>query len=412
MYTKFICAVFVASLMVPSFAQAQVSDDLVQQLTAVQNYLQNLILSKNPQQVEALPHEKIRSTVHDGVSWIIAAQEDDGHFAYEYLPYEGQYLRGDNIVRQAGTLYSLGEITRRSSDDNAERNEAIEKAIGYFQTLSPEHEYEGVDVRCITKDSESNLCKLGATSLALTGILGYVERYPDKKDEYTDLIEGYIAFITTAKKEGAGFSDQYRVGIGFTETESSFSNGEALLALVRYYQYNPRPEIKILVDEVFAYLATKEYDTPLYLWIMAALKDMQQLWPNDAYTTYGEKFTVWRLDMLLRSKYSVKNYCASTEGLASAYSLLQNTSSEVVLKRLRSEIDFWNTKNNNLQVTTVYRLVFDEKQDPTLVSVDDMTQSKGGFLTGEDSLTQRIDFTQHCITAYVQTLVDIDGQSL
>lgn len=40
-----------------------------------------------------------------------------------------------------------------------------------------------------------------------------------------------------------------------------------------------------------------------------------------------------------------------------------------------------------------------------------MEQALGGFLTGENELTQRIDFTQHCVSAYLQKRVDMDGLS-
>lgn len=47
-----------------------------------------------------------------------------------------------------------------------------------------------------------------------------------------------------------------------------------------------------------------------------------------------------------------------------------------------------------------------------LLRVVNPAVARGGFLAGETELTQRIDFTQHCISAYLQKLVDIDKQLL
>lgn len=387
---------------------------LTEHLHALQNYLKKITASFNYGRAIAVNDEVLRDSIKDGVSWLQNAQEENGHFAYEYLPYEDSYRDDDNIVRQAGALYALSEVARRGAKEDTKTNETIERAIGFFDDLSKEHEYEGTKVRCVTKSAESNLCKLGATALALTGILGYVEVNEDKASEYEDLIEGYVAFILESKRPALGFLDEYRIGVGFkADKESSFSNGEALLALVRYYQYKPDAEVKKVIDETFAYLKDKEFDTALYLWIMSALKDMQVLWPNSAYIAYGKEFTAWRMNGLISSRNTVRNYCAASEGLVSAHSLLEGKVSVQDQKKLRQEIDFWNAKNLALQIDQddPYRSV-NENGKLVFKRVKNMEQAKGGFLTADDELTQRIDFTQHCISTHLQTLVDVDGRSI
>lgn len=387
---------------------------LTAQVHAAQNYLKKIAATLNHERATAVNDEILRNSIQEGISWLQEAQEENGHFAYEYLPYEDIYRNDDNIVRQAGALYIQSEVVRRDTKIDTQANESIERAITFFEGLSTEHTYEGTNVRCVVKSEESNLCKLGATALALTGILGYVEAHEDKADEYEELIDGYVAFILKSKKINSGFRDEYRVGIGFkAEKESSFSNGEALLALVRYYQYKPDTEVKKVIDDTFVYLEGKEFDTALYLWIMAALKDMQVLWPNPTYITYGKEFTAWRMSGLAPFRNTIRNYCAATEGLVSAYSLLEGKVAVQEQKKLRQEIDFWNAKNLALQIgkEDAYRLV-NEKGKFEFKEVKNMEQTKGGFLTADDELTQRIDFTQHCVSTHLQTLVDVDGKSL
>lgn len=383
-------------------------------VAALTDYLKKLQMVWNPATQTPVPNEEMKAAIVDGVAWLVTAQEEDGHFAYEYLPYEDRYREDDNIVRQAGALYALGEVVRRSETENKDTNRAIEKAIEYFESLSPLHEYADEEMRCVTKSEKSKLCKLGATSLALIGILGYVERYPDKANEYDDLIEDYTAFILNAKKDTSGFKEQYIVGSGFrSDTESSFSNGEALLALVRYYQYNRDINVKKVIDHTYEYLESQAFDSNLYLWMMAALKDMQALWPNAGYTTYAKNFTFWRMNNIQAFHNATHNYCPANEGFASAYSLLDKTLSQNEQLQLRREIDFWNMRNLGLQIgqDEIVRVGFDEGKI-VLKDIKNLEQSKGGFLTSDAVPTQRIDFTQHCITAYVQTLVDIDTQKL
>lgn len=389
-------------------------EKLTEQFDALNAYVARITTVWNPATQKPVRHEEVRQSVISGVSWLVQSQEESGHFAYEYVPYEDAYKNDDNIVRQAGALYALGEVARKSKTENKDTNGAIEKSIGYFQTLSQEHEFEGSDIRCIQKSERSKICKLGATSLALVGILGYVEANPKKAKEYEDLIDGYVSFILKAKKEKTGFRDQYEVGEGFRgNTESSFSNGEALLALVRYYNYKQNGDVKKVIDETFIYLKVQPYDANLYLWMMASLKDMHVLWPSDAYTTYGKAFTLWRMNMMQSAHASSHNYCAANEGLASAYSLLRENMTVAEAKKLRTEIDFWNTKNIGLQIGLTEKLrVVNEEGKLLFKTIRSSEKSGGGFLTSEKVPTQRIDFTQHCVNTYLQTLIDIDGQTL
>ena len=385
--------------------------NLVEQLSAIVTYLENKIPKTT---YSTLSNEEIKEIIVGGVEWIIASQEDNGHFTYEYKPYEGEYADDDNIVRQAGTLYALTEVERRDKNDNFDLNKTIESSISFFEQLSPEDEYQDETLRCITKNENSIVCQLGATSLALTAILGYVEAYPEKSEVYENLIESYVTYIMSAKKPDTGFRDEYRVSTGFRgDKESPFSNGEALLALVRYYQYNQREDVKQVIDETFEYLKDKEFESPLYLWIMAALKDMNVLWPSEDYVSYGKEFTDWRMERLTWRHQTNKNYCAPVEGLASALSLLDNNIDSTELLLLRKELDFWNAKNSSFQIglTDTYRLVAGEL-GVEIKKAENMQLAKGGFLTAYDEPTQRIDYTQHCVSTYLQTLVDVAGESI
>ena len=414
---KFIVLTLVWSFVFQStvvFAQTTPELDVLQaRVTALQEYVTRLTVQWNPAVQKPVAHDEVRTSITNGVSWLVASQEESGHFAYEYLPYEDKYREDDNIVRQAGALYALAEVARKGTVTNRETNEAIEKAIDYFETLSPVHEYEDADIRCIAKHEQSKVCKLGATALALIGIIGYVEANPEKEVLYKDLITEYTAFILASKKADSGFRDQYTIGTGFQEQESSFSNGEALLALVRGYQYKPSEESKRVIDASFTYLEKQSFDGNLYLWIMAALKDMNVLWPNASYTEYGKAFTLWRLAALQQSHGSAHNYCAANEGFASAYTLLEKNMTPQEKTQLRTEIDFWNTKNTGLQIGTdeTLRAVLVDGQ-LVFKEIPNLAQSSGGFLTSDAVPTQRIDFTQHCINTYLQTLADIDKQEL
>jgi hypothetical protein len=379
------------------------------QMDAVQSYIARTFETSA---VKPLTEEELRGSIESGVVWFKNAQEENGHFRYEYLPYEGTYRNDDNVVRQAGGLYALGEILRKSESDTLDLSRTIEKSIGYFETLSRLDERTGA--RCIVRSATSVRCPLGATSLALIGILGYVEHAPEKARQYDSLITDYHRHILTMQKEGGGFRDVHSVGSAKSlDTESSFSNGEALLALVRMYRHDPSEETKRAIDRAFAYLSAQPFDANLYLWIMAATKEMYALWPSDTYLTYAEKFTSWRLERGALQSGSKRNYCAYAEGLASAASILEGEKSEGVHARLRKELDRLNRNHLALQIGArdTYRVI-----TPggvlRIAELKEPARAMGGFLTEDSEPTERIDFTQHCIVGYLQTLVDIERAPL
>lgn len=393
--------------------QDETNQNLLDQIAAIGSYITRTygLVHQQP-----LTETDLRERIHSGKGWLITAQEPSGHFKYEYVPFEDEYLEDDNIVRQAGALFALGEIVRKSTEEERALKETIQNSIAYFEILTQEDIDRETDTKfaCPVINEVSTTCLLGAASLAVTGMLGYIERYPEEWSTHEDRIESYIVYILSTQKDNGGFYDRHRIGAHTqSENESAFSNGEALLALVRYYQKNPREDVKDAIDRAFTYLESVEYDTALYLWIMAALKDMNALWPNDAYTTYGKAFTDWRISRASRFRTTQRNYCAYIEGVASAYTLLEDTLTREERETLKNEIDYWNTKNSFLQIDATDRYRVNQTENSlTLALLENPELALGGFLTAEDELTQRIDFTQHCLNTYLQTLTDIEQKQL
>lgn len=382
--------------------------DLTAQLQALTEYVDRISTSARA----PLSESQMRSVVLNGTEWLLDSQEASGHFAYEYAPFEGKYLDDDNIVRQGGALFALGEVYRRQDKKDARLAAGIERAAGFFESISIDGEGNGKEFRCVANSENSSTCKLGATALVLLGLLGYVEGNPDAEREYRTLIRDYTEYILATQKKSGGFVYTYRAS-GFSNDESPFSNGEALLALVRAYQYEPGTELKNAIDTAFDYLKVQPYVNPLYLWITAALKDMQQLWPNDEYVSYTRDFTNWRLRYATYERKD-RNYCPYIEGVTSAYSVLATAPLQGELQKIRSEMDKWNAYHRTLQLraSEMYRVTPTVSGGVKISAVKDVDQAAGGFLTSHSIPTQRIDFTQHCVSAYVQTLVDIDKQAL
>ena len=81
--------------------------------------------------------------------------------------------------------------------------------------------------------------------------------------------------------------------------------------------------------------------------------------------------------------------------------------------KLKKEIEFGLARSTYLQVDSInpYRLTL-TKGKVQLQKIPNLKIAEGGFLTATDETTERIDFTQHCVSSYLQKLTAIDGKKL
>ncbi len=369
----------------------------------------------DPSLIKPLTDEEIREVIRLGADWIKSAQENDGHFAYEYFPYEDRYAEDDNIVRQAGSLFQLGEIELRDNQNIYSLDKTIDKSAKYFSDLTRDAKYKGEKISCIVGDPEGSICKLGTTSLAVMGLINYVEGHPDKAKKYESEIESFARYMMLMQKDTGGFREVFSTKTGVAEDkESPYANGEAFYALVKYAKWKGYPaDLQERIERTAKYFTSGGvvFDSSLYLWAMAGMKEWSEFKWNDENAKFVLDYTNWRMAGFTNKRNSDHNYCAYIEGVASAYSVLKKSLPEAEAKKYSDEIDFWLAKSAMLQVGPENLVKYDtvsRKFIKTPVPV----WALGGFLTGHDALSQRIDFTQHCLSGYIQKLHDIDGKSL
>ena len=346
----------------------------------------------------------VEDIIAGSVVWLLRAQEENGHFRYEYAPYEDRYLGGDNIVRQAGTFYQLGEALQRKKGNIEAIAVAMERSAGYFEELSRQGIHDGMEFTCVVEDAESTRCKLGATALVLVGMIGLAEHDDTYRAEYDDRIASYAAFLEVMQKDNGGFRNIFDFESSTqSDAESSYSNGEAFLALVRYHQYRLDETTKERIDETFRYLKDEvPFDVPLYLWVMAAVDDLYRAGLRAEYEAYVKSYTDWRIAGFVDRLETDHNMCAYTEGIALGYGMLKRFLPVTARAPYREEVSFWLAKGSELQVgeDDRYHVTF-ARGVPSFSMIADTERALGGFLTGTSALTERIDFTQHCLNSYL-----------
>lgn len=364
---------------------------------------------------DELSKNELREVIEGGVVWFKNVQEESGHFLYEYNPFTDSFTEDDNIVRQAGSFYSLGEIYYHDEDNSLDLKDTLIRSAKYFEDISVVGQLNDNSFICIK--TTKTKCSIGATGLALIGLLDLVEKSPDLDYEFSDQINGYRNFLLAMKVPDLGFRGKYSISGEQSLKETPFANGEAWLALVRYHLYDPKHnEVSYTVEEAWKYfkdLYIVDLDNNFYLWGMAAIKDLYSLDPRQEYFDFVWPYTDSRIARFSKKRNSVHNYCAYIEGVTSAYSVIRDNVSKEEREEYLEEINYWLTKTSELQIVEdQYKVKYENELKYKKRDVVNIDQAYGGFLTGFDSPVQRIDFTQHCINSYLQKLVDIDKKDL
>ncbi len=361
-----------------------------------------------------LSPNQTENTIRKSINWLKQSQEISGHFHYEYMPFLDRYIEDDHIVRQAGAVFILSDAMNRDEKSNFDLKNTVSRGLEYLNRNSTNQTFNNYQFRCL-KLNETE-CTLGGTSLALIGYLNLVKKYPKLQQEYADLIEQNLKFVLAMKLPESGFRGSFYLQSGQSESESDFYNGEALLALTYYYQQNPDAKVKTVIDDSIAYFDkfySANWNNNFYLWGMAAIKNLYKIEAKESYYKFVKDYTDWRIDGYKNSHKNDSNFCAYLEGIVSAYSIIQTKIADSEKEPYLEEINFWLNKSRKLQIKKGDKMISQINKTRTQkLNLKKPDRAIGGFLTSLREPVLRIDFTQHCVSSFMQKYEDIDGNQL
>lgn len=155
--------------------------------------------------------------------------KENGSFVYSYSPVTGRDNGPYNILRHAGTVYSMFEVyeVTRSRELLLAAEQALEFLVSHLRQ-SP------FNSRALTVVERSS-SKLGGDGLALLALSRHMLITGSKK--YADKLEGLALGIQARQRSDGSFVHKVMMPSGKDSGfKSNFYPGEAIFALVRYYQ--------------------------------------------------------------------------------------------------------------------------------------------------------------------------------
>lgn len=216
--------------------------------------------------------------------------QKDGSFKYRYDSRSGTPLDGYNVLRHAGTIWSILDVYRDCTDEAL--LEGSRKASRYLLD-SYLRFYRSYNNACICED---NKIKLGGNALSTLALLSLFEL--TREHFLLAIAEQLSQFVLTQRAEnGALVHKRYFESGKISDFNSSYYTGEALLALLTLYRLTHRRHLLDAVLEIEDDLAREDYGVQEQShWMLYTLELLSTVQASSQYYRHAEKIAVHILD--------------------------------------------------------------------------------------------------------------------
>ncbi len=334
-------------------------------------------------------------------AYLAQAVESNGRFKYEYRPVRDDTTASYNILRHAGTAYSMFELYQQIPSEPL--LEAANRAIEYLVNQIEPAQAGDATAACVVEDG---MVKLGGNALA---IIALVEQFKvTQKRDHLPLAQRLARWMTDQQLANGRFRVHK---MSFPEGapqnfQSSYYPGEAILALVRLHGVDDDPAWLDAAERAALYLIQgRDAGRPIQSlphdhWLLYGLNEVHRRRQNPVLLEHARKITQaivkgQRQDPpfvdWLGSYYNPPRSTPTairTEGLCAAYQMFrdfgQPADAAAALHAIRLGIGF--------QLQT-------EIRPESAMYLRNPQRALGGYresLTGHDV---RIDYVQHNISA-------------
>jgi hypothetical protein len=228
--------------------------------------------------------ELLRDRIALAAGYLVRETDGEGSITYEYQADEDKTGDDYNMLRHAGTAYSMAQAYRLLGDPAI--LEATKRAYGYYvKKMKEDRRHPG---EWFVLDGRR--AKLGGAGLGLCMMVEMEKAAPGSVDR--ELMMGLARHIERMQLPNGDFDSFYDWdGKGVSEHRSTFYPGEAILGLVRLYQLTGDEHWLDVAEKGADYMVGPRwvslgirFYTPPDAWLIQALEEMDRVRPDGART--------------------------------------------------------------------------------------------------------------------------------
>jgi UDP-N-acetylmuramoyl-tripeptide--D-alanyl-D-alanine ligase len=193
-----------------------------------------------------LTRDPIVRSLELGTRFMLAHQKPAGNFDYEYDWLEKSYTDDDNEVRQAGALWGLALLYQ--DRPTSELGAAVERGLAFFDRHSVR---TPSGARCVAYPDKASP-GIGTVALVALSYIEYLGAARDLAPERRALHESRLAeylnqLVASVNADGLWSGNYDPHTCVASGAPSPYSDGEALLTLVKAARYAGHPELRPLI---------------------------------------------------------------------------------------------------------------------------------------------------------------------
>ena len=357
-----------------------------------------LPLYRGHRRFDRLTPELLLESARLGGDYLTRSVEADGRFVYAYRPKTDDVPDKYNIVRHAGTIFSMMELYEVTGDPQLLA--ATERAIGYLQRAIRPCSGSASAAKCVMEDG---YVKLGSNALAIVALAKHAA--VTGSSAHRELIDQLGLWLLLTQSEAGEFRiHKQSLSTGKRESfTSQYYPGEAVLGLLRGGR-EPRwleaaaKGARWLIEVRDRGIASDRLNHDH--WLLYALDDLQRAQPDPIYLVHASRITAailgsqnhhppyldW-LGSYYRPPRSTPTATRS-EGLTAAYRMQRDFGSAESAKEILAAIEL----GIRFQLQTQFR-------PESVLYLPNPRRALGGFHRSLTNFEIRNDYVQHNISS-------------
>lgn len=345
--------------------------------------------------------ERLLEASRQAGAYFVRTIDDQGRFDYLYLPGHDQELDRYNILRHAGSTYSLLELYQVDRDEATLK--AAERAADYILKHVVPTPSNDESMRCIAEDGTS---KLGGNALAIIALAKHVE-VTGRRDhvETMQRLGHWMVSLQDADGQFQPHTMTYPEGRG-TGFVSQYYPGETLLALVRLHGVDGQAAWLDAAEKGAKWLITVRdgqlADSQLSHdhWLLYALNELYRCRRNELYLKHAQRLA----RVIVAAQMVQADYPDWVGGyLRPPRSTSTSTRSEGLCAAWWLERDFGQAEQARAILDAARRGVafqlLSQLRPESVLYAKDPQRSLGAFRRSLTNMEVRIDYVQHSMSA-------------
>ncbi len=351
----------------------------------------------------AITQESLLESLELAGKYLVGSVGHDGRMVYTYNPATAEQPDDYNILRHAGTAYSMFDLYMTTK--NAELLSAAQRARGYLLKQVEPWTKDGADAAVVAFGKK---IKLGGAALAVIMLAKEIEATGNK--EHLPVAQKLARYIELQQRaDGSFISSRNRSDGSERDFVSVYYPGEALLALVRMYSVDKNTRWLDVAERGAHYLIEdRDKNKPIAKlphdhWLLYALNELHRSRPKAIYLEHsrrivasmreGQRRKTWPPDYLGSFYTPPRTTPTATraEGLLAAYKMFEDYGSDDEAERTLQMIHLAVAFELQTQFLAESAMLLDRPQ-----------RALGAFHRGLTHFEIRNDYVQHNISALLE----------